>query len=188
MATPRLTRDEAVDRLAAVFRRHGYEGASLSLCSEATGLGRASLYHHFPGGKDDMVRAVFARVGALVERDLLAPLRGDDPPRARLKRFAQGLARVYAGGDENCLLGAMVLGGGLVPFRRELEASFQALIDGLAEVLREAGLPRGKAARAAEDAVVRVQGALVVGRGLGTNAPFERLVKDLPDDLLGARE
>jgi TetR/AcrR family transcriptional regulator, lmrAB and yxaGH operons repressor len=185
MAPPRLTRDEATDRLAGVFRRHGYEGATLSLFTEATGLGRASLYHHFPGGKEEMARAVFARVGEAVDRDLLAPLREKASPRARLERFARGLRRVYAEGNDNCLLGAMVLGGGLEPFRRELDASFRLLIDGLAAVLREAGQPRAQAARAAEDAIVRVQGALVVSRGLGDTGPFERLVKGLPDDLLG---
>ena len=54
-----LQKTEIVNRIAMVFRQHGYEGASLSLIADATGLGRSSIYHHFPGGKDEMVEAVF---------------------------------------------------------------------------------------------------------------------------------
>ncbi|MEM8810542.1 MAG: TetR/AcrR family transcriptional regulator, partial [Cyanobacteria bacterium P01_G01_bin.38] len=44
-----MTKDAAIAKLTPVFRRYGYEGASLSMLSKATGLGKASLYHHFPG-------------------------------------------------------------------------------------------------------------------------------------------
>src|SRR5437762_12723369 len=44
--------------LGEVFRAHGYEGATLALITEATGLGKGSLYHFFPGGKAQMAAAV----------------------------------------------------------------------------------------------------------------------------------
>ena len=53
-----LSRQEVVERLVTVVRRLGYDGASLAELSKATGLGKSSLYHYFPAGKDDMVRAV----------------------------------------------------------------------------------------------------------------------------------
>ena len=62
-----MDRSEAVQKLVMVFRQHGYEGATLSKISEATGLGRASLYHHFPGGKQEMARAVLESVAAWFE-------------------------------------------------------------------------------------------------------------------------
>ncbi|TGQ06111.1 helix-turn-helix domain-containing protein, partial [Mesorhizobium sp. M00.F.Ca.ET.217.01.1.1] len=43
--------------IGEVFREHGYEGASLALIGAATGLGKGSLYHFFPGGKEEMARA-----------------------------------------------------------------------------------------------------------------------------------
>eukprot|EP01034_Spumella_vulgaris_P003226 gene3226-4166_t len=40
---------EDVDRkLTEVFTRFGYDGASMELLSQATGLKKASLYHRFP--------------------------------------------------------------------------------------------------------------------------------------------
>ena len=52
-----LSKDEVIQRIVAAFREHGYEGASLSILSQATGLGRSSLYHYFPNGKTDMAQA-----------------------------------------------------------------------------------------------------------------------------------
>lgn len=49
---------QIVGRLFIVFRDHGYEGASLADLSRATKLGKSSLYHHFPRGKEQMAEAV----------------------------------------------------------------------------------------------------------------------------------
>ena len=47
-------RADVLPQLAEVFRAHGYEGATLALISDATGLGKGSLYNFFPGGKEQM--------------------------------------------------------------------------------------------------------------------------------------
>jgi len=52
----KITDAQLTDALTDVFRTYGYEGATLSRISEATGLQRASLYHRFPGGKEAMAR------------------------------------------------------------------------------------------------------------------------------------
>jgi TetR/AcrR family transcriptional repressor of lmrAB and yxaGH operons len=52
------TRPDIIPALAEVFREHGYEGASLALLGDATGLGKGSLYHFFPNGKEEMAAAV----------------------------------------------------------------------------------------------------------------------------------
>ena len=50
MARPQSVQDQdLMQRLSCVFRDVGYDGASLSILSEATGLKKASLYHRFPG-------------------------------------------------------------------------------------------------------------------------------------------
>ena len=44
--------DELLEKLTKVFTSYGYDGASLTILSSATGLKRASLYHRFPGERD----------------------------------------------------------------------------------------------------------------------------------------
>lgn len=53
-----MPKDTYIPCLLRLFREYGYDGATLSKISQATGLGKASLYHHFPGGKDEMVETV----------------------------------------------------------------------------------------------------------------------------------
>ncbi len=58
MARSIAERADVLPRLAEVFRAHGYEGATLALISDATGLGKGSLYNFFPGGKEQMAMEV----------------------------------------------------------------------------------------------------------------------------------
>ena len=51
---------ELIARLSGVFRDVGYEGATLSALAAATGLQKASLYHRYPGGKQQMADEVLA--------------------------------------------------------------------------------------------------------------------------------
>ena len=184
MPAAKITRDEALTRIAEVFRAHGYDGASLSRLSETTGLGRASLYHHFPGGKEEMAREVFRHLGLEVDRHLLQPLRAEGSPLERIEKHLRGARAFYGRGGKNCLLGAVALGGGSDLFAGELKQSFRTWIDALARVLREAGLPQRTARRRAELAVGQIQGALVVARGLGEPEAFGRILQSLPEQLL----
>ena len=56
------SRDEAIRKPIKVFRTSGYEGTTLSLISQMRGLGGASLYHHFPKGKQEIVEVVLMYV------------------------------------------------------------------------------------------------------------------------------
>lgn len=57
-------RNEIVTQLAEIFRAHGFESATLTIIKNVTGLGKGSLYHFFPGGKEEMAEAVLSHVNA----------------------------------------------------------------------------------------------------------------------------
>ena len=183
MPRTKLSRDEAVERIGEQFRRHGYAATSVSRISEATGLGRASLYHHFPGGKAEMVREVFRQVGTEVG-EILGRLAGPGEPRHRIIASMKAVDHFYAGGDKNCLLGAMVLSGGAEPFADELAGAFAAWIDTLSATIQDAGVSAKIARCRAEDAVMKLQGALVVTRGMKDSGLFRRVLAEMPDELL----
>ncbi len=185
MPAPLISRDEVLDRLTAVFRRDGFDGASLKRLSEATGLGKASLYHYFPGGKEDMARAVLQAAHARFGDVVLAPLKGPGPARSRLRRMADGLMLFYGGGRQSCLLDLFGIGDAQALFGDGLKQGFWALLDALADVLIAEGVAADQARERAEDAVIAVQGAIVLSRGLDDAGPFVRTVRRLPDRLLG---
>lgn len=179
-----LSRDEVVARVMAVVRQQGYDGASLSELSKATGLGKSSLYHHFPDGKDDMVGAVLAHLETTLEAAVFAPLRSPGAPVARLRAMNRELESFYHGGREACVLASLGIGDSSRQFHPRVKKIFRAWIDSIASVLRDAGRSRSVAQAGAEDALVRIEGALVLARSLGDPAIFSRTLKALPSDLL----
>lgn len=175
--------DQLLDRLTEIFRVHGYEGTSVSRISEATGLQKSSLYHRFPGGKADMVKAVLQRASEWLDTHVLGPLSGNGPPRARVSRMAGRLAEFYGDGRRSCLLDTLSLGeeGGEV--RGAIQQALQAWVRALSKVGRDAGLDRALARQRAEDAMVLIQGSLVFARATGNRKPFARALERLPELL-----
>lgn len=179
-----LTREEVVARVMAVVRQRGYDGASLSELSKATGLGKSSLYHHFPDGKEDMVGAVIGHLEMLLEESLFAPLRSTALPAARLEVMNGVLDSFYHGGREACVLASLGIGDASHRFHPRVKKLFNDWIDAIAYTLRDAGLSRPVARARAEDALVRIEGALVLARSLDDPEIFGRTLRALPDDLL----
>lgn len=184
MPAAQLSRDDVVARLLTVFRHRGYDGASLQELSKATGLGKSSLYHYFPNGKDDMVRAVLASLDEQLREQVFAPLRAAGAPARRIAVMIRALDAFYARGTAPCVLAQLVLGSTHARFRGPVRAIFAEWVDALAAVLVDAGLARRTATARAQDAVLRIEGALVLAGGVGDTAIFARTLKRLPADLL----
>ena len=167
-----------------VVRRHGYDGASLAELSKATGLGKSSLYHYFPDGKDDMVRAVLEHLESQLRETVFEPLRRPGPARRRVEEMVDTVDAFYRGGREACVLGNLVLGTSRSRFRSKLEAIFNEWIDALSGALIDAGLSKAVARARAEDAVMRVEGALILAGAMNDASLFARAVRQLPAELL----
>jgi TetR/AcrR family transcriptional regulator, lmrAB and yxaGH operons repressor len=186
LARPSTVEDEELlNRLACVFSDVGYEGASLALLSEASGLQKASLYHRFAGGKRQMAEEVLASATSWLAANVLAPLNAEGPPAVRLRQAAAALDTIYQGGSKACLLnmlGSPRIEGG--PFAAVIKRCFENLIDGLAKLARDAGAAPKSARERAARAVMLLQGSLVLSRGLGDTAPFRTFLKSLPQELL----
>jgi AcrR family transcriptional regulator len=188
MPTTKVEPDHIIDRLMEVFRTVGYDGATLSRLSKATGLQRASLYHRFPGGKKAMAEAVLAHARAWLDRHVLSPLTGSGTPHARLQKMANALGTFYMQGGTSCLLDSLSFGEGNAIFRDPIRAAFAHWIETLAALVAEStGCSTAEAHRRAEDAVLSIQGALVLARGTGDPQPFQRVLKRLPAILLTER-
>ncbi len=179
-----MPRTEVLDRLTRVFREVGYEGATLSRLSEATGLVKASLYHHFPGGKEEMAAAVLAGANAWLEECVLKPLAGEGAPRKRLDVMVEALDAYYAGGRDGCLLGLLSQGEARDIFQAHVRTALERWGAAIAAVLVQSGISPDLARDRGEDAVIQIQGALVVARGIGSTGPFARTVAELPTRLL----
>jgi len=179
-----MPKTEVLDRLTTVFREYGYDGASIARLSAATGLGKASLYHYFKGGKQEMAGAVLAHVGSRFSALVIAPLKQHAGPEQRVRAMTDGLNEFYNQGGASCTLDLFGFGSAGELFQPQLKGSIHRFRNALAEVIQAAGLEHAEAETRAEDAIVAIQGALVLGRATGEKSVFQRVLRELPDRLL----
>ena len=179
-----MSKPDLLARLMDLFRDKGFDGASLAAISESTGLGKSSLYHHFPNGKEEMAHEVLAYLDAQLAAAVFDPLRGAGTPRKKLDRMLDAIDRFYEGGKKACLLERLCASVDAPRFRRPLGQAFTTWIEAVEALGIEAGVPRATARRRAEDLVVRIEGALVVCAGTGSTAVFARAIRDLRESVL----
>jgi|SRR5579859_8007637 len=160
--------------LAELFREHGYEGASLSLISERTGLGKGSLYHFFPGGKEEMAAAVLDEIDGWFEANIFRPLREAADPLAAVVATLDATDAYFRSGRRVCLVGAFALSDTRDRFAQAISGYFAAWRDALADALERAGRPA--ATDLAEEILTALQGGLVLARALDELGPFQRSV------------
>ena len=182
MRPSKVSDKELFGRLTEVFRRRGYDGASYAELMDATGLVKASLYHRFPGGKEEMVGAIQSEVDRHFGEYVLAPAAEEGDPRQRARRMARRLREFYNSGRAWCLLDTLTLADNRATLVRA-KKSMEFWVDRFARLGRDAGLSAGVARKRAEEAVAAIEGGLVVARVLKNRRPFLRVLAGLPKKL-----
>jgi AcrR family transcriptional regulator len=172
-------KSDAIASLAEVFREHGYEGASLALIGKATGLGKGSLYHFFPNGKEEMVRAVLADIEQWFEDSVYSPLRDGDDANAAIATMLDETATYFKSGRRVCLVGALAVANTRDLFAQAIRGYFVAWVDALQQALVRQGRDTEQARLLSEDAVLAIQGAIVLSRALDDPAVFQRAIDQL---------
>ena len=101
-------REDVLPLVAGVFRELGYDGTSISRITEKTGLGKSSLYHFFPGGKEEMAAAVLAEVDSWFTLNIFTPLH-EQAAASAIPAMWQAVESYFHSGQRICLLGAFAL-------------------------------------------------------------------------------
>jgi TetR/AcrR family transcriptional regulator, lmrAB and yxaGH operons repressor len=178
-----MSKAKHIPCLLSLFRQYGYDGATLAKISEATGLGKASLYHHFPNGKDQMVTTVLDMLQDFMEAEILTALSGNEDVLTKFQKMGDRLTEVYGNGEKPCLFAILLMGSARDVFHDRVKTIFQMWIDRMTKVLVEAGLEQKLAKERAEDAAIAIQGALILTHGLDDTSIFQRVVKQMPQKL-----
>lgn len=185
-APPQLDagRAELLAALSEVFRAHGYEGTTLALISEATGLGKGSLYNFFPGGKEQMADEVLASIDRWFVDNIYTPLRTSPDPAKGIAQMYVATGDYFRSGQRVCLVGVVALGASRDIFGVKVKTYFVGWVDALAAALRRLGDAKGAARRKAEHAVLEIQGALVIARAFDDPKVFSRALAESEQRLL----
>jgi TetR/AcrR family transcriptional regulator, lmrAB and yxaGH operons repressor len=181
-----MSKQTYVPILLKLFRQFGYEGVTLTKISQATGLGKASLYHHFPGGKAEMATVALAEVNQWLETKILPILDStqDRSPIVIFQSMCQETSHFFNSGKNPCLWAVLAMEESSdTLFHNEISSALTKWIDAIAQVLIGARVDRKLAQQRSEDAIITIQGALIVSRGLRNYAPFQRVLQQLPQQL-----
>lgn len=176
-------RSDAVVALAEVFRTHGFEGTSLSVITAQTKMGKGSLYHFFPGGKEEMAEAVLEEISGWFENRVFRPLREDPDAGAAIAKMFEEVDSYFHSGRRVCLVGAFALGQECERFEGQVRGYFKTWVADLEACLIRAGHSEDLASDLSEEAVGGIQGALVLARSLNQPEVFGRALQRLKQRL-----
>lgn len=184
MAFKTISDQEMLTRALDLFRTRGFDGVSLKHLAEAMGLEKASLYYRFPGGKNEIALAVVSYVNAMVREHVFKPLHDSgSPPRRRVQLACELLGEFYAGGRKPCALDLLSIQGATEEVKKTLQGILQAWLEAFTAIAKESGMSATLARRRAEEAVVQIEGSLVLSRVSDDTSAFNRALKDLPNLL-----
>ncbi|MFG1428816.1 TetR/AcrR family transcriptional regulator [Roseixanthobacter glucoisosaccharinicivorans] len=175
-------KSDVIPLIAEIFRELGYEGTSFGTITERTGISKGSLYHFFPGGKEEMAAEVLAEIEHWFIDKVYEPLERDDPVDA-IERMWKSVDGYFRSGRRVCLVGAFALDATRDRFAATIGEYFERWLCALANCLRRAGFSRLEAKSLAEEIVLGIQGALVLARALDDHVVFSRTLKRLSGSI-----
>lgn len=186
-------RQRMITSAALLMRERGVEATSFSAVLAHSGAPRGSIYHHFPGGKAQLVEEATRYGGDFIAAGLAAALAEEDPVGA-VQRFCQSWRKVLSESNfaAGCPVVAATLEGERTPAAREAAgAAFERWEELLMEAFERHGIAAARAASLATLAIAAIEGAIVVARAQRSSAPLERVTEELEQltatALAGAR-
>jgi TetR/AcrR family transcriptional regulator, lmrAB and yxaGH operons repressor len=165
---PPTSRDRLLDCAVDLLQRQGYHGTGLNQLLERSEAPRGSLYHYFPGGKEQIGAEAIARAGEQVAAAVAHLLRA----KPSVPDAVEALAGLLAAGleasefERGCPVAttALEVTSRSEPIRAAVQASFESWLAPLRERLEAAGFDRLQAAHRADLAIAALEGALVLAR------------------------
>ena len=180
MRNNKVATEEVDQKLFETFSRLGYDGTSMDMLSQATGLKKASLYHRFPNGKLEMAQHVLGIVEEWIGENIVTVLADKTIiPSSRLKKAISSLNVLYNGGANNCLLRTLTVGPDAEVFRGGVTKCFNLITQSFSDIAVETGLSKTEARKKASLVNPLLQGALVLSGATGDNLHFENCLDNI---------
>ncbi|MBH0775038.1 TetR/AcrR family transcriptional regulator [Nocardia bovistercoris] len=181
------TRERMIASAASVLAERGFEAASFTEIMQRAGVTRGVIYHHFPGGKFELVIEALDATGRAAEALLKAARAGDDPlgaMRAFVDLWAENLQS--SNFRSGCPVVAVVADAPADPELLDAaDRAFGLWHQALADTLINGGVDSDRANTLATVIISSVEGAVVLCRAQRNSRPLTH-VKDELERLLHA--
>ncbi|WP_245548018.1 TetR/AcrR family transcriptional regulator [Nocardia pneumoniae] len=178
--------DGAIDSL----RVHGASATSVDRVLAATGAPRGSVYHHFPGGRTELITEAVSTAGELMS-GFIERLTHDNDPATALDRFAAMWRRTLLDSDfrAGCPIVAVAVetNDDAPEFARLAGEVFQRWHRALTEMLQRHDVPADRARRLATLTIAAFEGAIALCRVHRDITPLDDAVGELRELVAAAR-
>lgn len=171
------SREQMIEGALSLLAKNGLQATSFSEVLKLTKAPRGSIYHHFPGGKDQLVIEALE----LSKERTIAAIKAIDSTRPeRIIEDFFGLWRAQLLKSDFTIGSVMTAITVATQDPKLLECSagiFMSWQDTLADKLRGAGLSEERAANFAVMVITANEGAVALARATKDIAPFDRVVE-----------
>jgi TetR/AcrR family transcriptional regulator, lmrAB and yxaGH operons repressor len=171
-------RRRMIRQMALLLAEKGLQRASFSEVLEASGAPRGSLYHHFPGGKDELVVAAIASAGQYV-LTALDRLVGRPAPEV-----AKGFIAIWRAVLEQsalqvgCAIVAVTAAAESPRLRDEAGEIFKKWRERLADALAAGGVSKTRAPALSAGLIAACEGAVALARAERSFEPFDLMAEE----------
>jgi AcrR family transcriptional regulator len=173
---PNPTKDRIMDASAELFRRQGYTGTGLKQIVAEASAPFGSIYHFFPGGKEQLGTEVIRRSGRLY-LELFITIAAASPD------VVSGVAAFFTGAAEHlretdyadaCPIATVALevASTSEPLRQATADAFTTWIDAATEYFVMDGIARTTAREVALTMLCLLEGAFLFCRSLRSTEPM----------------
>jgi len=170
------TRERIVNAGAELFRRQGYEATGVKQIVQEAAAPFGSLYHFFPGGKEQLAAEAVRVSGAMYGQLLPAVFDAAPDPVSGVQAFFAGAAEHLQASDyaDACPIATVALevSSTSEPLREACAEVFEGWIAAGTERFAAYGLPADGAREMTISMLAALEGAFVLARALRSTEPL----------------
>lgn len=176
------TKARMVQSAVALLREQGVTGVTIDAVLAHSGAPRGSVYHHFPGGRTELLLSAGRTASDSITALLREATTAGDPHQA-LDRFAEFWKASLEASDyrAGCPIVALAVGNRAdLPAADDLvRETFVDWQERLADLFRTQGHSRDEAAALATTVVAALEGAVVLCKAERSTHPLDRVTQQL---------
>ena len=168
------SRERMLEAAISLMRRTGLSGAAMNEVIRQSHAPKGSMYHYFPGGKQQLAAEAIELYASRVREFLEATLSSPRTPAGKIRALFEAFARRIEDSQfrASCAAGAVSLDldAELEPLRRHVDAAFSGWVDTIAAQFRS------RNARVADSfaglVLSTIEGAYIRSRAAQSTEPF----------------
>ena len=174
-------RSNMIEGAVRLLATQGVEGTSFKEVLSVADAPRGSVYHHFPGGKSELLHAALDRASGRA-LEAMEATRGRSAPEV-LERFLtlwQALLD-YSKLGAGCAVVSVTVAGPDADILEHVGAIFRTWTDQLVGLFVAGGMSEDAAHRLATVTIAATEGAVVLSRAEQSRVPFDEVASTLRD-------